>query len=50
VIIVAETDGFALIRSRKQTVSFAGMDVKIQESGRWKGKACIVVQLVNHSE
>jgi transposase len=38
VIIVAETDGFTLIRSRKQLISFAGLDVKIQESGKWKGK------------
>ena len=37
VIIVAETDGFALIKNRKQLVSFAGLDVKIRESGKWKG-------------
>jgi len=41
VIVVAETDGFALIKSRKQLVSFAGLDVKIKESGKWKGRAKI---------
>jgi len=41
VIIIAETDGFALIKSIKQIVAYAGLDVKIRESGKWKGKAKI---------
>jgi len=31
--IVAETDGFALFKSRNQLVSYAGYDVKEHESG-----------------
>lgn len=41
VIIVAETDGFALIKSIKQLVSYAGLDVKIRVSGKWKGRSKI---------
>jgi len=41
VIIIAETNGFALIKSIKQLVSYAGLDVKIKESGAWKGKSQI---------
>jgi transposase len=41
VIIIAETNGFALIKSIKQLVSYAGLDVKIRESGAWKGKSKI---------
>jgi len=41
VIVIAETNGFALIKSIKQLVSYAGLDVKIRESGAWKGKAKI---------
>lgn len=37
VIIVAETDGFAAITSIKQLTSYAGMDIQIAESGKWKG-------------
>jgi len=38
IIIIAETDSFALIRSIKQVVAYAGLDIKIRESGKWKGK------------
>jgi transposase len=41
VIIIAETDGFALIKSIKQIVAYAGLDIKIKESGKWKGKSKI---------
>jgi len=41
VIVIAETNGFALIKSIKQLVSYAGLDVKIRESGAWKGKSKI---------
>ncbi|HHG74895.1 MAG TPA: IS110 family transposase [Persephonella sp.] len=41
IIIVAETDGFALIKSIKQIVAYAGLDIKIRESGKWKGKSKI---------
>jgi len=39
--IVAETNGFAAIESIKQLTSYAGLDVKIAESGKWKGKSTI---------
>jgi transposase len=38
---VAETNGFAAIKSIKQLTGYAGMDVKISESGKWKGKSTI---------
>jgi transposase len=41
IIIIAETDGFALIKSIKQIVAYAGLDIKIRESGKWKGKSKI---------
>ena len=41
VVIIAETHGFALITSIKQLVSYAGLDIKIRESGKWKGKSRI---------
>jgi transposase len=41
VTIVAETNGFASINSIKQLTSFAGLDVRIAESGLWKGKSRI---------
>lgn len=41
VIIIAETNGFATFTGIKQVVSFAGLDVKIRESGKWKGKSRI---------
>lgn len=33
VIVLAETNGFELIRSKKQLVSYSGLDVKLKESG-----------------
>jgi len=39
--IVAETNGFAAFESIKQVVGFAGLDVRIAESGKWKGKSKI---------
>lgn len=41
VIIIAETNGFATFTGIKQVVSFAGLDVKIRQSGKWKGKSRI---------
>ena len=38
IVVIAETHGFALITSIKQLVSYAGLDIKIRESGKWKGK------------
>jgi len=40
-IIVAETNGFAAFESIKQVTSYAGLDIKIAESGKWKGKSKI---------
>jgi transposase len=40
-VIVAETSGFESISSVKQLVSYAGLDVKIAESGKWKGQSKI---------
>ncbi|MGZ3895077.1 MAG: IS110 family RNA-guided transposase [Bacteroidia bacterium] len=33
VIVLAETNGFELIRSKKQLVSYSGLDVKLKDSG-----------------
>lgn len=33
VIVLAETNGFELIRNKKQLVSYSGLDVKLKESG-----------------
>ena len=41
VTIVAETNGFVSIKNIKQLISFAGLDVRIKESGSWKGKSRI---------
>lgn len=41
IVVIAETHGFALITSIKQLVSYAGLDIKIRESGKWKGKSKI---------
>lgn len=41
VTIVAETNGFASINSQKQLTSYAGLDVRLVESGLWKGKSRI---------
>lgn len=41
VTIVAETNGFTAIKSQKQLTSYAGLDVRLVESGLWKGKSKI---------
>jgi len=41
ITIIAETQGFVNIRNIKQLVSYAGYDVSIKESGKWKGKSRI---------
>lgn len=42
VIVLAETNGFELIRNKKQLVSYAGLDIKEKQSGTSvKGKARI---------
>lgn len=41
VIVVSETNGFACINSIKQLTSYVGLDVRIAESGKWKGKSKI---------
>jgi transposase len=40
-VVVAETNGFETFTGIKQLTSYAGLDVKIQESGAWKGKSRI---------
>lgn len=42
--ILAETDGFAAIKNQKQLTSYAGYDVKLMESGKYKGKSKISKQ------
>jgi len=39
--IFAETNGFAAIESIKQLSSYSGLDVRISESGKWRGKSTI---------
>ena len=39
--IVAETNGFATFENIRQVISYAGLDVRIAESGKWKGKSKI---------
>lgn len=39
--VIAETNGFAAITSIKQLQSYAGYDVQLRESGKWKGKTKI---------
>lgn len=41
IVVIAETHGFTLITSIKQLVSYAGLDIMIRESGKWKGKSKI---------
>lgn len=41
VAVVCETNGFELFDSIRQTVSYAGLDVKLNESGTRKGKTSI---------
>jgi len=41
VTIVSETGGFESFTNIKQLTSYAGMDVRVRESGTWKGKSKI---------
>jgi transposase len=41
ITVIAETKGFAEITSIKQLSSYAGYDVQLRESGKWKGKSRI---------
>jgi len=40
-IVMAETNGFALMQNSRQLCSYAGLDVRECESGKWKGKSKI---------
>lgn len=42
--VIAETNGFAAIRNQKQLTSYAGLDVKLKESGKYTGKSKISKQ------
>lgn len=42
--VLAETNGFAAILNQKQLTSYAGYDVKLNESGNFKGKTKISKQ------
>ncbi|NDV60786.1 IS110 family transposase [Bacteroides sp. 519] len=44
IIIISETNGFATFHSIKQLTSYAGLDIRIAESGKWKGKSKISKQ------
>ena len=41
ITVIAETKGFVDITSMKQLSSYAGYDVSIRESGKWKGRSRI---------
>lgn len=41
VTIVAETNGFAMVKQARQLVSYAGLDVALRESGTSKGRSTI---------
>jgi transposase len=41
VILIAETNGFALINNVRQLVSYAGLDITLNESGKYRGKSRI---------
>lgn len=42
--VIAETNGFSAILNQKQLTSYAGYDVMLKESGRYKGKSKISKQ------
>ncbi len=42
--ILAETNAFALVRNAKQLVSYAGLDIKLNQSGQKEGKTKISKQ------
>lgn len=39
--VLAETNAFALIHNAKQLTSYAGLDVALKESGKYRGKTKI---------
>ena len=41
VVVLCETNGFEMFNSIRQLVSFAGLDIKMNESGKFKGKTKI---------
>lgn len=41
VMLASETNGFKLFQNIRQLVSYAGLDVKFNDSGKFKGKASI---------
>ncbi len=41
VIVLCETNGFLMFKNIRQVVSFAGLDVVLKESGKYKGKTKI---------
>ncbi|MBI9068806.1 MAG: transposase [Salinivirgaceae bacterium] len=46
--VIAETNGFSAINNQKQLTSYAGLDVKIKESGKYKGNSKISKQGNSH--
>lgn len=40
-VVLAETDGFRYFTSARQLTSYAGLDVRLRESGKWKGRSKI---------
>jgi transposase len=47
-VVISETNGFELIDNAKQLTSYSGLDVKLAESGKWKGKSKISKQGNSH--
>ena len=47
-VVISETNGFTLIENAKQLTSYSGLDVKLAESGKWKGKSKISKQGNSH--
>ena len=41
VTVLAETDGFVDIRNKRQLTSYAGLDIRLKESGKYKGQTKI---------
>ena len=41
VVVLAETNNFQEVERSKQLVSYAGLDIRQKESGKWKGKTKI---------
>lgn len=48
ITVVAETGGFHLIENVRQLCSYAGLDIKERESGKWKGQSKISKQGNSH--